>query len=162
MAKRIAMFNHKGGVGKTLTAYHVGWTLAEQGHQVLLVDGDSQVNLTAIALGTERFDTFYEDEATKQFNIKSGVAPVFEGQPRAIAAFECPKALGNERLFVLPGHLDLQAYEAQLSLAQETGGSLSVLRTRSYWSVLQKHTPITRHSPRSSCLMVFRFQVHWN
>jgi chromosome partitioning protein len=128
MAKRIAMFNHKGGVGKTLTAYHVGWTLAEQGHQVLLVDGDSQVNLTAIALGTEQFDTFFEDEATKQFNIKSGVAPVFEGQPRAIAAFECPRALGNERLFVLPGHLDLQAYEAQLSLAQETGGTLSVLR----------------------------------
>ncbi len=128
MAKRIAMFNHKGGVGKTLAAYHIGWILSERGHRVLLVDGDSQVNLTAVALGSERFDTFFEDDATKNSNIKAGVSPVFEGQPRAIEAFECPTALGNERLLILPGHLDLQAYEAQLSLAHETGGSLSVLR----------------------------------
>lgn len=128
MTKRVAMFNHKGGVGKTLAAYHIGWMLAAIGHRVLLVDGDSQVNLTAIALGTERFDAFYDDLETKDRNIRSGVAPVFEGLPKAIEPFECPAALGNERLFVLPGHIDLQAYEAQLSLAQETGGTLSVLR----------------------------------
>lgn len=128
MTHRIAFFNHKGGVGKTLAAYHLGWTLTTHGKRVLLVDGDSQVNLTAIALGTERFDSFYEDEKTKDFNIKSGVAPVFEGQPRSIEPFKCPAALGNQSLFVLPGHLDLQAYEGQLSLAQETGGTLSVLR----------------------------------
>lgn len=128
MAHRIAFFNHKGGVGKTLAAYHLGWVLTNLGHKVLLVDGDSQVNLTAVALGIERFDSFYDDEATKNFNIRSGVAPVFEGLPRSITAFDCPTALGNDRLFVLPGHLDLQAYEGQLSLAQETGGTLSVLR----------------------------------
>lgn len=128
MAQRIAFFNHKGGVGKTLIAYHLGWMLTEFGHKVLLVDGDSQVNLTAVALGVERFDSFYEDPATKHSNIRSGVAPVFEGQPRSIEAFDCPMALGNDRMFVLPGHLDLQSYEGQLSLAQETGGTLSVLR----------------------------------
>lgn len=128
MAKRIAFFNHKGGVGKTLAAYHLGWVLSQYNHRVLLVDGDSQVNLTAVALGVERFDSFYDDEATKGCNLKSGIAPVFEGQPRSIEAFDCPVALGNDRIFVLPGHLDLQSYEGQLSLAQETGGTLSVLR----------------------------------
>ncbi|WP_430439637.1 ParA family protein [Shinella sp.] len=128
MAERIAFFNHKGGVGKTLAAYHLGWVLTTLGHKVLLVDGDSQVNLTAVALGSEAFDGFYDDDKTKNSNIKAGVTPVFEGQPRSIAAFDCPTALGNDNLFVLPGHLDLQAYEGQLSLAQETGGTLSVLR----------------------------------
>ncbi len=128
MAQRIAFFNHKGGVGKTLIAYHLGWILTKFGHKVLLVDGDSQVNLTAVALGAERFDSFYDDPKTSGANIKAGVAPVFEGQPRSIEAFDCPTALGNDQLFVLPGHLDLQAYEGQLSLAQETGGTLSVLR----------------------------------
>jgi chromosome partitioning protein len=128
VAKRIAMFNHKGGVGKTLLTYHLGWTLTENQKRVLLVDGDSQVNLTAIALGTDVFDNYYDDHATKYRNIKDGVAPVFEGKPHAIGQFECPTALGNKDLFVLPGHLDLSTYEGQLSLAQETGGSLSVLR----------------------------------
>lgn len=48
MSKRIAIFNHKGGTGKTISAYHIGWKLTEHGHNVLLVDGDSQVNLTAL------------------------------------------------------------------------------------------------------------------
>ena len=37
MAKRLVLFNHKGGVSKTTTLYNVGWMLAEQGHGVLLV-----------------------------------------------------------------------------------------------------------------------------
>lgn len=128
MPHRIAMFNHKGGVGKTLSSYHLGWKLTEKGHRVLLVDGDSQVNLTALALGAERFDSYYDDENTSNKNIKDGIAPVFEGRPESIESFECPKALGNELLYVLPGHAELSAYEGQLSLAQETGGTLSVLR----------------------------------
>ena len=128
MSKRIAIFNHKGGTGKTISAYHIGWKLTEHGHNVLLVDGDSQVNLTALALGFDRFDSYYEDEATKFRNIKDAVAPVFEGKPAALEAFDCPTAENNEMLFVLPGHADLAGYEGQISLAQETMGSLSVMK----------------------------------
>lgn len=128
MAQRIALFNHKGGTGKTVSAYNIGWKLTEHGHRVLLVDGDSQVNLTALALGFDRFDEYYESEDTKLFNIKDGVAPVFEGKPAALEAFDCPLAINNNKLFVLPGHADLSAYEGQISLAQETGGSLSVMK----------------------------------
>jgi len=58
VATRLAMFNHKGGTGKTISAYNIGWKLTEHGHSVLLVDGDSQVNLTALALGFDRFDDY--------------------------------------------------------------------------------------------------------
>lgn len=128
MSKRIALFNHKGGTGKTVSAYHIGWKLTQHGHNVLLVDGDSQVNLTALALGFDRFDSYYEDEATKANNIKDAVAPVFEGKPAALEGFDCPTALNNEMLFVLPGHVDMASYEGQISLAQETMGSLSVMK----------------------------------
>jgi len=128
MSKRIAIFNHKGGTGKTISAYHIGWKLTEHEHKVLLVDGDSQVNLTALALGFDRFDTYYEDDATKLRNIKDAVAPVFEGRPAALEGFDCPTAENNKSLFVLPGHPDLAGYEGQISLAQETMGSLSVLK----------------------------------
>ena len=38
MSTRIALFNHKGGVSKTTTSFHMGWMLAEKGKKVILVD----------------------------------------------------------------------------------------------------------------------------
>ena len=40
--KIITLFNHKGGVCKTTTTYHLGWKLSQKGKKVLLVDADSQ------------------------------------------------------------------------------------------------------------------------
>lgn len=128
MTKRVLLFNHKGGVGKTTSAYNIGWKLTQQGYRVLLVDGDSQVNLTARSLG-ERFEEYYSEKSdTKNNNIYDAVRPVFEGRPQPIEAFDCPTAENNDNLFVLPGHPDLSALEGQISLAQETRGTLSVTR----------------------------------
>jgi len=49
--KIITFFNHKGGVAKTTNCYHLGWKLAEKGKRVILVDADSQCNLTGLAMG---------------------------------------------------------------------------------------------------------------
>lgn len=128
MPHRILLFNHKGGVGKTTSAYNIGWKLSQQGHRVLLVDGDSQVNLTARALG-EKFEDYYaEDGSTRLNNIYDAIRPVFEGRPLPIESFDCPTAENNSNLYLLPGHPDLSALEGQISLAQETRGTLSVTK----------------------------------
>jgi len=44
--KKIALFNHKGGVGKTTLSINIADALAEAGKTVLIVDADPQCNLT--------------------------------------------------------------------------------------------------------------------
>ena len=53
MVKRIALFNHKGGVSKTTTTFNLGWRLAQMGKRVILADADPQSNLTGLVLGYE-------------------------------------------------------------------------------------------------------------
>lgn len=48
MAKIIAVVNNKGGVGKTTTVANLGYAWARSGKRVLLVDLDSQANLTTM------------------------------------------------------------------------------------------------------------------
>ncbi len=45
--RRITLYNHKGGVGKTTLSVNVGAALAARGERVLLVDSDPQCNLTS-------------------------------------------------------------------------------------------------------------------
>jgi len=130
MVQKIALFNHKGGVGKTTTTFNLGWMLASKGKRVILVDSDPQCNLTGLALGEETED----DEARIQeiyntaSNIKTGLAPAFESQPRAIEPVDCIPVKGRGDLFLLPGHLDLAEYEVPLGIAQELTASVQALK----------------------------------
>jgi chromosome partitioning protein len=56
--RRIAVFNHKGGTGKTTTAVNLAAGLAEAGKRVLLVDADGQGNVGA-SLGIRGEKTLY-------------------------------------------------------------------------------------------------------
>ena len=56
--RRIAVFNHKGGTGKTTTSVSLAAGLAARGHRVLLVDTDSQGNV-AVSLGASCERTLY-------------------------------------------------------------------------------------------------------
>jgi cellulose biosynthesis protein BcsQ len=127
--KTIAMFNHKGGVSKTTTSFNLGWKLAQKGHKVLLVDADPQCNLTGLILdfsGPDAFDEFYQAYPTR--NIKAGLAPAFEGRPEPITAVQTIQVPGNDRLFLMPGSIQLAENEVTLSIANELSGSIQALK----------------------------------
>ena len=130
MVQKIALFNHKGGVSKTTTTFNLGWMLASKGKRVILVDTDPQCNLTGMALKEEteddeaRIETIYNTHS----NIKTGLAPAFESQPRAIEAVDCIQIEGQEGLFLLPGHVGFGEYEVTLGIAQELSGSIQTLK----------------------------------
>ena len=130
MVQKIALFNHKGGVSKTTTTFNLGWMLASKGKKVILVDTDPQCNLTGMILGGETEDDEARMEAVYQTtsNIRSGLAPAFESQPRAIEAATCIPVDGCNSLFLLPGHVGLAEYEVTLGIAQELTGSIQALR----------------------------------
>jgi chromosome partitioning protein len=50
MVKKFAITLHKGGVGKTTTTTNIAGALAEQGQRVLLIDCDSQGDLSSVFL----------------------------------------------------------------------------------------------------------------
>jgi chromosome partitioning protein len=56
--RRMAIFNHKGGTGKTTTSVSVAAGLAMRGYRVLLVDTDSQGNV-GVSLGVKAEKTLY-------------------------------------------------------------------------------------------------------
>ena len=129
MRPLIALFNHKGGVSKTTTTFNLGWMLAEKGHRVVMVDADPQCNLTGMVLGYKgptELENFYEQEAGR--NLFAGLAPAFEARPEPVTPIECLEVSGNERLFLLPGHIGLAEYEVTLGIAQELTGSIQALQ----------------------------------
>lgn len=52
----ISVFNNKGGVGKTTYMYHIAHVLAKKGKRILLVDLDSQCNLSAYCLSFSKLE----------------------------------------------------------------------------------------------------------
>lgn len=129
MTNRIALFNHKGGVSKTTTAFHLGWMLAEKGKTVILVDADPQCNLTGMVLGYEgatALEDFYQQESKR--NLRDGLAPAFESRPEPIKPVDCFRVEARAGLYLLPGHIGLSEYEVTLGIAQELSGSIQALQ----------------------------------
>lgn len=128
MAKIISLFNHKGGVSKTTTTFNLGWALAAQGKRVLVVDADPQCNLTGMVLGfdgKDDFETYYTKVPLG--NLSFALRPAFTGKPEALrpATIQPTQQKG---LYILPGHIDLAEFEAQLAVAFTAGTALPALR----------------------------------
>ena len=112
-AKRLALYNHKGGVGKTTLAVNIAITLAGQGHRVLVVDSDPQCNLTAQLVEASVVDDLLDrsDHADGQ-TLWSAVKPIVEGAGglKMIQPLE-----RREGLFLLPGDIRLSEFENELN-----------------------------------------------
>ncbi len=76
-AKRIAVSNHKGGVGKTTMTAHVGAALAHEDHDVLLVDTDPQGTLsTHFTLNLDSLKRFVELGVLDDLDTQNFMFPV--------------------------------------------------------------------------------------
>ncbi len=95
-AHKIIFLNQKGGVGKTTTCVNLGSSLAAMGYKVLLVDFDSQGNLTGSVSGDSRKPTCYD---------------MVVGKVSADAAIQ---ATAFQNLYVIPGSLDLAGLNVEL------------------------------------------------
>lgn len=126
MSKRIAIFNHKGGVSKTTSVYNLGWLLSKD-LNVLVVDADPQCNLTSLILG-EEFEKYYLEDSTKSQNIKDGVSTAFLGRPHPIEAVDCYSPDRADNLFLLAGHANLSEYDAALTFAQTSNNAIATLQ----------------------------------
>jgi len=125
--KIIALFNNKGGVGKTTYLYHLAHLLSSNGKKVLMVDCDSQCNLTAYALDDETIDHCWKNKKNSIYqviqNVERGMGDISHVPPEKI----------KDNLFLVPGDLLLSNYEDNLgeSWTRALGGAESSLRMQS-------------------------------
>ena len=94
-AKKIIFLNQKGGVGKTTTAVNVGSALAKEGFKVLLVDLDSQGNMSsAVSADTSR----------------PGIYEILAGE----ADFSAVQTTSVDGLFCLSGGINMAGLAVEL------------------------------------------------
>lgn len=98
MGKSIAIFNQKGGVGKTTTAVNFAAALAEKGKRVLLIDNDPQGNLTS-GVGVDK-----NSLEKSIYHVLINEASIEDVIIRT----------GFEHLDILPGSVDLAGAEIEL------------------------------------------------
>ena len=95
-AHRIIFLNQKGGVGKTTTCVNLGSSLCAMGYKVLLVDFDSQGNLTGAVSGDGRKPTMYD---------------VIVGR---VTAQDAVQETPFQNLVLIPGSIDLAGLNVEL------------------------------------------------
>ena len=131
MAVIVSLFNHKGGVSKTTTAFNLGWKLARLGRRVMMIDCDPQCNLTGMVLGLSNVDednTILGETEGIPNNIREGLRPAFESRPVPMKPVNCLSVPKNPNLFLMPGNIGLAEYETTLGIAQELSGSVVTLK----------------------------------
>lgn len=112
-SKRITLYNHKGGVGKTTLLVNIAAALADLGKKVLLVDADPQCNLTSYLVESEVVDGWLDNSDTEDgATMWSALKPFIEGTGdiRKIQPQE-----RQEGVFLIPGDIRLSEFEQELN-----------------------------------------------
>jgi len=115
--KKIALFNHKGGVGKTTLTINIADALSEIGKTVLIVDGDPQCNITSFYIKEPDLEKLLGDSDNNSSGetLWSAVKPVVEGRGDIISIPYWK--VDNLPIFLLPGDILLSEYEEELPSA---------------------------------------------
>jgi chromosome partitioning protein len=133
----IALFNNKGGVGKTSLVYHAAWMFAERGHRVLAVDLDPQSNLSIMALDEDRMEALWPDNAHPD-TLFGAVEPLFGGTGDIRPAHIEPL---SDALGLIVGDLALSRIEDDLSTEWPRcleGRERAFRVTTAFWRVMKE------------------------
>lgn len=152
----VALFNNKGGVGKTTLTYHLAHMLSRLGERILAVDLDPQSNLTAQFLDEDDLALLWDEPQSPAWPEPSRQPTLFPHRVSAdsgtIADAVRPITTGTgdikavdpveiaDRLWLLPGDLELSAFEDKLSAAWPnsfTGDEAALRSTTSFHRVIQ-------------------------
>ena len=100
--KTISIMNHKGGTGKTTSSINIGAGLAKKGFKVLLLDIDSQANLTE-GLGIREveisvYDSIREGNPLPIHNIAENLDLVPSSMDLLGAEMELVSKIGREQI----------------------------------------------------------------
>lgn len=132
--KSIAVFNNKGGVGKTTFLCNLASSLSlHEGKKVLIVDADPQCNATQYMFDDATADEIYEKDG---FTILNVVKPLAQGKGFA-KELHVRKSPSFE-VDVIPGDPGMSLEEDRLASdwVQATGGDIRGLRTTFLFSQL--------------------------
>lgn len=134
----ISVINLKGGVGKTTIALNLAATLADHGHQVLLIDADPQQSATQWAqqgpaaggagVLPMAVKSLRADDGAPQF--QAAIARLAQAAQATLVVIDCPPELSDPALvaalladlvlvLVTPSPLDLWAAKQAVATAQE-------------------------------------------
>lgn len=133
----VTLYNHKGGVSKTTTTFNLAHLLVIRGKRVLLVDADSQCNLTELCLGKviAELDDIAEKTGIIQelpgTNILEALKPRIEGEVAAVNVEMINTVTVVPGLDLIRGSVDLTAIEDDIGEAhtQRFAARTNLMRT---------------------------------